>query len=63
MKQIAILLILTVILIPVSGQILDGGNGHAIIVDRQGNVWTIGRNNYGQILEMALLTTPPSPKW
>jgi alpha-tubulin suppressor-like RCC1 family protein len=31
------------------GQIVDGGNGHALILDKKGNVWTIGRNNYGQL--------------
>lgn len=30
-------------------QQLDGGNGHSIILDQQGNVWTVGRNNFGQL--------------
>jgi len=32
-----------------SAQIVDGGNGHALILDKHGEVWTIGRNNFGQL--------------
>lgn len=32
-----------------SAQQVDAGNGHAIILDRQGQVWTVGRNDHGQI--------------
>ena len=30
-------------------QQVDGGNGHAIILDKDGDVWTIGRNYFGQL--------------
>lgn len=33
----------------VFGQLIDGGNGHALILDKQGNVWAIGRNDFGQL--------------
>ena len=32
-----------------TSQELDGGNGHAIILDSKGDVYTIGRNTYGQL--------------
>lgn len=30
-------------------QEVDGGNGHSIILDEKGRVWTFGRNNHGQL--------------
>lgn len=30
-------------------QSVDGGNGHAVILDEEGYVFTIGRNNFGQL--------------
>jgi len=30
-------------------QCLDGGNGHALILEPDGSVWTVGRNNFGQL--------------
>lgn len=30
-------------------QMVDGGNGHSIILDKNGIVFTIGRNNFGQL--------------
>lgn len=30
-------------------QQVDAGNGHAIILDENGEVWTVGRNNFGQL--------------
>jgi alpha-tubulin suppressor-like RCC1 family protein len=45
-----------------SGQIVDGGNGHAIILDKQGNVWTIGRNNFGQLGDNTLENSPTPKK-
>lgn len=42
-------------------QIIDGGNGHAIILDKKGYVWTIGRNNYGQLGDSSLKNSP-NPK-
>jgi alpha-tubulin suppressor-like RCC1 family protein len=35
-------------------QIVDGGNGHSIILDKKGNVWTIGRNDFGQLGDSSL---------
>jgi hypothetical protein len=43
MRQTITILILTISSLTVSGQILDGGNGHALILDKQGKVWTIGK--------------------
>ncbi len=39
------------LLLPLAGvsQIVEGGNGHAIILDKTGQVWTVGRNNFGQL--------------
>jgi alpha-tubulin suppressor-like RCC1 family protein len=56
-RQITIL-ILTISSLTLSGQILDGGNGHALIIDKQGHVWTIGRNNYGQLGDSTLKNSP-----
>ena len=56
-RQITIL-ILTISSLTLSGQILDGGNGHALILDKQGHVWTIGRNNYGQLGDSTLKNSP-----
>ena len=30
-------------------QKVDAGNGHAIILNKKGIVYTIGRNNFGQL--------------
>ena len=30
-------------------QEVDGGNSHSIILDEQGQVWTMGRNDHGQL--------------
>jgi len=61
MKQIVASIILVISSLVVSGQIADGGNGHALILDKQGNVWTIGRNNYGQLGD-STLENSPTPK-
>lgn len=58
MRQTITILILTISSLSVSGQILDGGNGHALILDKQGNVWTIGRNNFGQLGDSSLKNSP-----
>jgi alpha-tubulin suppressor-like RCC1 family protein len=44
--------------LPAVSQVVDGGNGHAIILDKQGNVWTSGRNNYGQLGNGTLKNSP-----
>ena len=44
-----------------SGQIVDGGNGHALILDKKGHVWTIGRNDHGQLGDGTLVNSP-TPK-
>ncbi len=31
------------------GQQVDAGNGHAIILDKKGDIYTVGRNNFGQL--------------
>jgi alpha-tubulin suppressor-like RCC1 family protein len=49
MRNIAIIAIGLLSSAALTGQVLDGGNGHAIILDKKGKVWTIGRNNYGQL--------------
>lgn len=43
-------------------QQVDGGNGHAIILDKDGFVYTVGSNNYGQLGTSILndLNTPYS---
>ncbi|MGL5890415.1 MAG: RCC1 domain-containing protein, partial [Bacteroidia bacterium] len=51
--------IITLVLLIISfnnclSQTIDGGNGHAIILDQTGQVWTIGRNNYGQLGDSSL---------
>jgi len=61
MRRTVTILILAITSLPLSGQILDGGNGHAIILDKQGHVWTIGRNNYGQLGD-GTLENSPKPK-
>lgn len=55
------ILILIILSLTLSGQILDGGNGHALILDKQGHVWTIGRNNFGQLGD-SILKNSPIPK-
>ena len=54
MKQIKASIILVIYSLVVSGQIVDGGNGHALFLDKQGNVWTTGRNNFGQLGDSSL---------
>jgi alpha-tubulin suppressor-like RCC1 family protein len=49
MRKISIIAIGVLTAAALTGQVLDGGNGHAIILDKKGKVWTIGRNNYGQL--------------
>ena len=44
-----LIFILTTLIIQTYAQQVDGGNGHAIILDSNGIVFTIGRNNFGQI--------------
>ncbi|MBK9995507.1 MAG: hypothetical protein IPP01_16320 [Saprospiraceae bacterium] len=46
MRQIFHLFILTTLTLRLHAQIVDGGNGHALILDKQGNVWAIERNNF-----------------
>ncbi|MEZ4907977.1 MAG: hypothetical protein R2771_10160 [Saprospiraceae bacterium] len=36
-------------IVDIFSQSVDGGNGHSLILDREGNVYAIGRNNYGQL--------------
>ncbi|MDQ3046762.1 MAG: hypothetical protein M3R27_04375 [Bacteroidota bacterium] len=62
MKAVVTLLILTVSGLTTLGQVVDGGNGHAIILDKQGSVWTIGRNNYGQLGDSTLQNSPKHKK-
>lgn len=62
MKQIVISVLLALYSITLMAQIVDGGNGHALILDKQGNVWTIGRNNYGQLGDSTLLNSPVPKK-
>ncbi len=38
-------------------QTIDGGNGHALILDKKGNVWTMGRNNFGQLGDSSLVNS------
>jgi len=65
MRQILSIIILALHSLVLSGQIVDGGNGHALILDKQGNVWTIGRNNYGQLGDSTLenSATPKKVKY
>ena len=48
MKSI-IIFILSTLILKVYAQQVDGGNGHAIILQKDGSVFTIGRNNFGQL--------------
>ena len=41
---------------------VDGGNGHAVILDKKGNVWTTGRNNFGQIGDGTFKNSPHPKK-
>ncbi|QNR25109.1 RCC1 domain-containing protein [Croceimicrobium hydrocarbonivorans] len=43
--------------ISAKSQQVDGGNGHAIILDSNGIVYTIGRNNFGQIGDSTFINT------
>ncbi len=43
-------------------QVVDGGNGHAVILDKNGSVWTVGRNNYGQLGDSTLQNSPRPKK-
>lgn len=61
MRRQLTILILTISSLTLTGQKLDGGNGHALILDKQGHVWTIGRNNYGQLGD-STLENSPTPK-
>ncbi|HSH66593.1 MAG TPA: hypothetical protein VLB84_12575 [Bacteroidia bacterium] len=60
LKQAFSIVFLILHALALSSQIVDGGNGHALILDKKGNVWTIGRNNYGQLGDSTLenSTTP-----
>ena len=49
MKQRMIILFFIVLANICMAQSVDAGNGHAIILDRNGQVFTVGRNNFGQI--------------
>lgn len=48
MRQVFILVFLFYSLV-VAAQQVGGGNGHAILLDKYGDVFTIGRNNFGQL--------------
>lgn len=48
-KFFFVFLIQFILLSDLLSQQVDGGNGHAIILDEKGNVWTVGRNDFGQI--------------
>src|SRR5687767_8883886 len=43
-------------------QITEGGNGHSLVLDKSGCVWTAGRNNYGQLGDGSLNTSAISAK-
>ncbi len=58
MRQIFHLFILTILTLRLHAQIVDGGNGHALILDKQGNVWAIERNNFGQLGDSTLENSP-----
>ena len=49
MKRSIIGLFFIVFVLNGKAQSVDAGNGHAIILDRNGQVFTVGRNNFGQI--------------
>lgn len=48
-KTITMLIWCVGYLTTIYSQQIDGGNGHALILDKNGHVWAIGRNNYGQL--------------
>lgn len=54
------LISLALLLLPfcLSAQQVDAGNGHAIILDDHGRVWTVGRNDHGQIGDSTLQNRP-----
>lgn len=57
-KHVLCTLIITLIFVADSiAQIVDGGNGHAIVLDSLGQVWTIGRNDYGQLGDGSLINS------
>lgn len=49
MKFLPILLLLSLLGTNLWAQQVDAGNGHAIIMDKDGAIWTVGRNNFGQL--------------
>jgi alpha-tubulin suppressor-like RCC1 family protein len=44
-----LLLLLVSTFLNLPAQEVDGGNGHSIMLDPDGVVWTVGRNNFGQL--------------
>lgn len=57
-----ITLLCLMIVFSTKAQLLDGGNGHSIILDKNGTVWTIGRNNYGQLGDSTYTNSPEPVK-
>ncbi len=48
-KHYILILLVSLLSLTVYPQQIDGGNGHAIILTKEGNVLTTGRNNFGQL--------------
>ncbi len=57
-SRIIALLQLCLLQLSVDAQTIDAGNGHALVLDTLGQVWTIGRNNYGQLGNGSLENSP-----
>ena len=57
-KSVLGLLLLFVMVISGQAQQVDAGNGHAIILDENGDVWTVGRNNFGQLGSGTFINSP-----
>lgn len=53
-----VLLQLCLLHLSVDAQHIDAGNGHALVLDTLGQVWTVGRNNYGQLGNGSLENSP-----
>lgn len=49
MKKLFAILFLAFTFFTSKSQHVDAGNGHSLILDSNGTVWTVGRNNFGQL--------------
>ncbi|MGB0429970.1 MAG: RCC1 domain-containing protein [Bacteroidia bacterium] len=49
MKSILVMFLLLLTFTFSTGQHVDAGNGHSLILDSNGVLWTVGRNNFGQL--------------